>query len=727
MNWPRTFGGILISWLLLAGMGPLWAQEGGAGGYGPEVVTGNIRTGFVAEYATVTPGQTLLVGMRQRIRPHWHTYWENPGDTGEPTEIAWRLPEGWSASEILWPAPERLPVGPLMNFGYSDEVMLLSEVTVPADAVPGDRVLLEADAYWLVCEEVCIPEEGVLSITLDISDTPAEGAGKGLIDAARLALPRALPWRVGAALGEEQIQFALPLPAGAEIAEAAYFPRARGVIRNAEAQVLEPATGGYRLSIPADFAAAPDKLDGLLVLTEVAGNESLRTAYHLDGGSLAFGDSPGGGLAWWQAILMAIAGGILLNLMPCVFPVLSIKTLSLVGAARGEGIQAGSRNLIGHGLVYAAGVVLGFIVLAALLLGLRAAGVAAGWGFHLQNPLLVLVLAWLFFLIGLNLSGFFEFGGRLTGLGQGLVGNAGDGHGQAFFTGLLATVVATPCTAPFMGVAMGYAMLRPWGESLAVFIALGAGMALPMVLLTAWPPLLARLPRPGPWMLRLRELLAFPMYASAVWLLWVLVRQAGAGAVLPAAGGAVALALTVWLLRLTGSRWRSAGLGAGFAMVIAALALVPRVSPDSAGEASDGWQRWSPAAVADARAAGPVFVNFTADWCITCKANEIVALETERVRDLFVQKGVTRLRADWTRRDGEIARALADHGRSGVPLYLWYPGPAAGAAEILPQILTESLLLERLRGLPDAPAIAAGIAGSLQHFPSQVRFQGDST
>lgn len=683
--------GLLLAW-------PLVAIAEDNAGLGNEVVTPNMRTMLVSEYAVVTPGQTFLVGMRQQIRPHWHTYWENPGDTGEPTDLAWRLPAGWDASAILWPAPERIAVGPLVNFGYSDEVMLLNEITVPADARPGQSVTLEADAYWLVCEAVCIPEEGTLRVTLGIGTAPVAGAGRPLLDTARSLLPRALPWSAGADLSDDNLTLTVAVGEAGSVTGAEYFPRRRDVIRNAAPQRVGFDDSGLTLSIPTGFAASRDGLDGLLVLTENVAGDQIRAAYRVVAVELDPAAASAPAPVLWLILVMALAGGLILNLMPCVFPVLSIKVLSLLGAHDGAGAAPGRGALLRHGLLYALGVIGGFVVLALIMLLLRQAGQAAGWGFHLQNPVLVLLLAWLFFAIGLNLSGYFEVGSRFAGVGQGMI--RGHGDIQAVATGLLATVVATPCTAPFMGVAMGYAMVQPWSVSLPVFATLGAGMALPLVLLGLAPGLLHRLPRPGPWMLRFRELLAFPMYASATWLLWVLVRQSGPSAILPAAGGAVVIALAIWLARVSGPRWKAAGGLAAIVLLTGAVFLLRPGGPEGEVTTADGWEAWSPEREAEARAGGPVLVNFTADWCITCKANELVALDTERMRRAFVENGVVRLKADWTRRDGAITHALESHGRSGVPLYLWYPGPGAREPDILPQLLTEGMLLQRLQALP---------------------------
>ncbi len=677
--------------------GPGLAAE--ATGEGKTVVTPNMRAQLVSAFAAVQPGQQFLVAMRQQIRPGWHTYWQNPGDSGEPTDLAWQLPEGWRASGILWPAPSRIPVEPLVNFGYSNEVLLLTELTVPESAQPGSRVQLSADAFWLVCEEICIPEEGKLLLDLRVDDEPAASAWNTVLQQARSQLPKPAPWPVSARLRESQLVLQWPTKADSETATANYFPRRQAVIRHAAPQTLKRHANYLELTVPTDHAAAMDMLNGVLVIT-TDGTNPTATAFDITPTApSAATTSPG----WWLAIAMAFAGGVILNLMPCVFPVLSIKALSLVSLAQNHpGEQR--RVAITHGLTYTVGVLLGFAVLAAVLLGLRNAGVAAGWGFHLQSAWVVLLLSWLFFLVGLNLSGVFEIGGGWMGIGQQLT--EGHGHRQSLFTGLLAAVVATPCTAPFMGAAMGYALLQPAATGLAVFLFIGLGMAAPLLLLCAFPRWLNYLPRPGAWMVTFRELLAFPMYLSALWLLWVLLQQVGDTGLLFGLGGGIAIVFYLWLAKLRAGWLRFGARGVTVAALIGMFALLQTGMLSTAPGASAGlseeseWQRYTSDSLKEARRAGPVFVNFTADWCITCKANELVALNTEEVRALFAQKQVTRLKADWTRRDATIARTLESFGRSGVPLYLWYADPRQSEPEILPQLLTQSMLLERLRAVP---------------------------
>ena len=505
----------------------------------------------------------------------------------------------------------------------------------------------------------------------------------------------------------------MPLSTGTEVTGAVYFPNQKDIIQPAAQQTFARDEDGFTLTMATRFGAEAGELDGLLVLSEqtgFAGKDSLvQRAYDVDPDSPMLsspaptGESPSK-VSWAAALLMAFVGGPILNLMPCVFPVLSIKVLSLVQMA--DSRQARIRHAATHGWLYAAGVLSGFLVLAGILIWLRNSGIASGWGFHLQNPLLVLILVWLFFVIGLSLSGLFELGGRFMGVGQTLT----QGHGlrKSFFTGLLATVVASPCSAPFMGAALGYALLQTPLVTLSVFVFLGLGMATPFILLCQFPGWLRRLPAPGLWMQRFKELLAFPMYASAVWLLWVLTQQVGDIGVLAAAGGAVLITWIVWLSKVNAKFWRYTGQIAALVILLCGIASTrslfdapgPTDAPASNVAAGpNDWQPFSQEALQQAREKGPVFVNFTADWCITCKANELVALETDKVRALFKANKVIKLKADWTRRDESIASTIESFNRSGVPLYLWYGDPDSTTPEILPQLLTEQLLIERIQAV----------------------------
>jgi len=690
-------------------------------GAGSEVVTPHIRTQLFSEYSAISPGQRFWVALRQQIIPGWHTYWRNPGDSGEPTAMDWELPPGWQASAIYWPFPSRLPLGPLVNFGYSNEVWLLTELQAPANLSIGQSLQLTANGFWLVCEEVCIPEEGVLYLPLQVTDSPEPSAFQQVIELAVDNLPKPFAGRVGYALTGGDLQLVFNNPRSDHPAKVEFFPHFSDVIEHAAPQKLSVEKDQLLLQIPSQFAAQPDRLDGVLVFTPAANSAMPTQGYQLSTHQLqaiSVANANGTGLSLGMVLLMAMAGGLMLNLMPCVFPVLSIKILSLVklnagsaAIATSTGSEASSTakaaklsepSPLIHGLIYAAGVLLGFALLAAALLTLRAAGAAIGWGFQLQNPVLVLVLVWLFFLLGLNLSGLFELGGRLAGTGQQLVD--GQGYRQAFFTGLLATIVATPCTAPFMGAALGYALVQPAWLAMLIFLALGAGMALPFVLLCAFPRGLQLLPKPGAWMQSFKEILSIPMFLTAAWLLWVLVKQVGADAVLMATTGGLAIVSLIWLTKIRPSKLRLPGQMMAVGLLAGSLAVLP-ISTEKNASADSLWQNYSPEALTEARNKGPVLVNVTADWCITCKANEQIALGTERVMQLFKEKQVSLLEADWTRRDAEITQLLDQFQRSGVPLYLWYSGLNEDASstdqpEILPQLLTESMLIKRLMQLP---------------------------
>lgn len=651
------------------------------------VVSPQARASLVADHAVVAPGTTLRLAFRLELAPGWHSYWLNPGDAGLPPELALTLPEGATATPLAFPTPERLPVGPLMDFGYRGTVLFPFSVTVPATAQPGERFTLGAEARYLVCERVCIPEEAVLSLDFPVG-AAALSPHAATLDAAQAALPRQNPFvaELGLAGGSARLVVSDPALGPATVRDAQFFPAAQGVLDNPAPQLLRAEPGRLTLDMTAGTTAATWPLAGVLAITDGAGR---RVGYEIAASQGAAPPPPArqAGLALWQAVLFAALGGLILNLMPCVFPILAMKAMALAqlgGAAR--------RTIRAEAGSYTLGVVVSFLALAALLLGLRAAGVSAGWGFQLQSPWFVAVLAWLMLAVGLNLSGVFNVGGPV-GVGQGLA--ARGGHLGSFATGALAVLVATPCTAPFMAAALGAAFLMPWPATLAVFFALGLGMAAPYALLALFPGLAARLPRPGAWMERLKQFLAFPMYAAAAWLLWVLAQQAGPDGLALGFVGALLVSLAAWLAGL-GARLPRGG---AVVAVVAALALLPLLAPApprAAAEVPGGAEPWSAARVAELQAQGrPVFVNMTAAWCISCKVNERVALDTATVQGAFATRNVAYLKGDWTRGDPAITALLRAQGREGVPLYLLYPA-GGGAPKLLPEILTPGIVLAAL-------------------------------
>lgn len=697
--------GLLILSLLLPGAA--LAAESAA------VTSPRVTATLLSSRDTVVPGERFYVGLNQKIAKGWHTYWANPGDSGEPTRIEWILPAGFSAGPIQWPAPEALSVEPLVNFGFSDAVLLPVEIAVPDTAKPGDRLTLKANATWLVCEKICIPEEG--SFTLDLavgSASIADEAAAARLDAARAALPQPAGFR--AKLSPEGDGLALSLPGLTQpVEQLRYFPLLETVIENAAPQPATVTAAGTTLSLARSsaFKVGEAEFGGVITFREAGVPRALALTADVDPSLISAATAapatpasripavarlpaaPESKLTLWAALAFAFAGGLILNLMPCVLPVLFIKALGFAQAA-----QASRAEVREQGLLFLCGVLASFILLAGIVIALAALGTSIGWGFQLQSPPVVIALAVVMVLIGLNLLGAFEIGGSVQAVGHGLA--SGGGRLGAFMTGALAVIVATPCTAPFMGAAMGYAVTQPPQIALAVFLALALGFAAPVVLLSFAPGWLRILPRPGRWMVILKQAFAFPMFATAIWLVWVASVQAGSGGVIAALAAILVAGFVVWLLQV------GRGAGAGARIALGALALLATVGagafvlqsavpvPSSEAPAGD-IEAWSPERVAALQAEGrPVFVNFTAAWCITCLANDRVALARQEVKDAFAARSVAYLKADWTNRNAVIAATLAEHGRAGVPLYLFYPGRKGAPPEILPQLLTTDLLIE---------------------------------
>ena len=707
---PRAAGRLLLAGLLLAGLLLAWligigSMTARASPPAEELV----RAELLVEPQAIAPGQPFWVGVRLRLKPGWHVYWRNPGDSGEAPTIAWHLPPGFTASSIAWPTPVRIPIAHLVNFGYEGETMLLARIA-PATEL-SEAANIAADVTWLVCERECIPGQASLSLSLPVArgDTvPADRAKELIFAAARGDLPRPSPWRARLALEPENLTLAVdakPL-ATAAVRAAYFFPNAETLVRHAAPQELSIVRDGLRLRLERSplSTAAPADAGGVLLVEEGDGTTTKRHAFDLT--DVLIDQAPAANqsvspMAVLHAAALALLGGIILNLMPCVFPVLSIKVLGLIE-------QAGtSRNQVRrHGLAYTAGVLVAFAALGAALIGMRAAGAEVGWGFQLQSQMAVVLFAYLLFAVGLNLSGVFHLGSSLQGLGHGWARRSG--LSGSFLTGALAAVVATPCTAPFMATALGFAFTQPTPIALIVTLALGLGLALPYLGLTLAPQLIPRLPRPGPWMETLRQLLGFPVYATAAWLIWVLAQQVSPAGLFAALAGLVLVGLAAWSFNRSQSagEWgrrlaRGALLAAlcGVAATVVAVEL-DRHGPASAAPSAAQHEPFTQARLDELIATGrPVFVNLTAAWCITCLLNERTALATTAVEATFAAKGITYLTGDWTRRNPEITRLLEKYGRSGVPLYLLYSGD--GAPAVLPQILTSATVLAAVARIPE--------------------------
>jgi len=643
-----------------------------------------------------TPGGETQLALRMRPAKGWHGYWRNPGDAGLGMQLEWTLPTGAKAGEPRYPVPQTLLVSGLMNHVYESEYAVLVPFTAPADARPGARLPVRVKAQWLACtEQLCVPESAELATTVTVAAAP------GPISTVFEEWTRRLPAPLGAnatfALGPDAVRFAVPLPVAAALENPHLFVVQDKLVDYAGAQTFARTGDTLLITLPrAKFAPAmADGIDAVLRL-DAQGNGialSARPGVVPSGGEPIAGTAPTTTAtlpALPLLLLGALLGGLLLNVMPCVFPILSLKALSLARAGESEA-QARA-----EGLAYTAGVVLACLALGALLLTLRAAGQQVGWAFQLQEPAVIAALLLLSCAITANLLGLFEF--VVPGFAS---------HGSpkgAFATGLLAAFVATPCTGPFMATAMGAALLLPLASALALFAALGIGIALPFLALAFLPALRRRMPRPGAWMNTFRRWMALPMGLTALALAWLATRVAGPVFAMVAIGLAV---LLVALLGFAGRRQRlgrsairptGAGLAALAAIAIVALPLSERAPSASAAEGLIKTQPFSEAALAKARASGkPVFAWFTADWCLTCKVNEEVAIEREETRVAFEKAGVVVLRGDWTRRDPAITRYLTAQGAAGVPLYVWYPA-GGGAAQQLPQVLTPATLADKAKG-----------------------------
>jgi thiol:disulfide interchange protein DsbD len=676
--------------------------------------TAHLHVQLVLPQSELYPGGPNKAGLYFKLDSGWHIYWQNAGDSGEPPSMHWTLPDGVTATPLQFPAPARLPLGPLMDFGYQNQVVFPFSFNVVPSAKPGPA-MLSAKASWLVCREVCIPGKADLGVRAQISVAPPAVATTSSTDETlwqrgQDALPTPLPASDKAVFQPTAGGFRLSVETGRRETQATFFPADQNVISNPAPQQLTPTSKGLVLDFKKSeyFTANPKQLNGLLELS--GGRNYVLSAAQ---GTVVI---PASASAWTMLLrsaAFAFLGGLLLNLMPCVFPVLFLKGLALVNSGSEE-----RHKLRTHGLVYTAGILVSFWILVAALLVLRTAGARLGWGFQFQSPIFLALMASLLFFLGLSLAGQFEIGLTLTSAGSSLA--AKQGYAGSFFTGVLAVIVATPCTAPFMGAAIGYAFSAPTAVTFAIFTALGLGLAAPYVALTLQPAWTRLLPRPGAWMEVLKQAVSVPIFLTVIGLAWVLSNAYGANALAALLCCFLLLAVAGWFLgRWPAKRWAAAIAGLIVAAVIVLAAISPRFAIEPTAMAGSGastgsttdlaaaWQPWSATAVSSYQAQGrPVFVDFTASWCLSCQVNERIALRQPEVEQAFRSANVALLKADWTRHDEAITQALTAMGRDGVPAYALYT-PGSSDPQLLPEVLTPGIVMDALSKLPRGGTQAA--------------------
>jgi thiol:disulfide interchange protein DsbD len=667
--------------------------EVGDGGPGP-VKAQHLTAELTTLSPQIAPGGTQTIGLLLTIEEHWHVYWVNAGDSGEPPHIKWTLPTGFTAGALQFPPPERLPLGPLMDFGYDDHVAYPITLTAPADARPG-KVHLDAHVTWLVCAQVCVPGKAHLGMDMNVVRGPLPAAPVvGALGEAINSLPRPLPSTMSAGAIGDAKRIALTVHTGSREQDAEFYPFDTEVIENAADQEVHPLSDGVRVTLQraSDSVSLPKTLHGVV---ELGGTENYDVTAAVTPGAVAAmtpaakveKTTTPSDVTAFGAIGLAFLGGLILNLMPCVFPVLFLKGLALVNSSTEER----HRQRL-HGWIYTLGIVVSFWIIVAVLLILRAGGRELGWGFQLQSPGFVAILAALLFFLGLSLAGQFEIGLSLTSAGGGLAQK--QGFAGSFFTGVLATVVATPCMAPLMGAAVGFALAQPAWMTFVVFTALALGLAAPYIVLSMQPQWTSILPKPGAWMETLKQLTAVPLFATAIWLAWVyanLYGHEGADRMARLLVCFLVLAIAGWVLGKWPAKWGAAIVAA---ILIAASLVWPlrRSVPETM-----IWQPYTIASFDAARASGKaVFVDFTADWCLSCKFNEATVLRSPEVEKKLRDDHVQLLKADWTQYDPVITKQLAAIERSGVPAYVIYPPGQNSNADVLPELLTRDIVLQAL-------------------------------
>jgi thiol:disulfide interchange protein len=694
----RRLSALLTLLCALFALTPARAQLQAVGDGGPGPVKAQHLTAELVSLApSIAPGGALQIGLVLTLEEHWHVYWLNAGDAGEPPKITWTLPAGITAGPMQFPIPSRLPVGPLMDFGYEDSVAFPVKLTAANSLKPGP-IHLDAIVSWLVCAQVCIPGKAHLGLNLTVAPgatAPAEPVGA--LGEALTLIPKPLPPEAKFTVTGGATDFVLTLTTGERETNAEFYPFDEEQIANAAPQQIESLSDGVRLRVrrSEDLKTLPAKLHGVFKLTDKIAYNVTAPVVPGEITPAAHSNNPGTAstsVTTLTAIGLAFLGGIILNLMPCVFPVLFLKGLALLQSSNQE-----RKHIRLHGLVYTLGILVSFWAIVAVLLALRAGGSQAGWGFQLQSPIFLTFLASGIFFFALSLAGLFDIGLSLTSVGGELAQK--QGYTGSFFTGVLATVVATPCTAPLMGAAIGFALAQPAAITFAIFTALALGLATPYLLLSLQPAWTRILPRPGAWMEIFKQITAVIFFATVIWLTYVYGSLFSGGStsnqdiyrISLLLGCFLMLAVAGWVLGKWPARWTSTIA----AILIAALGLaIPLYQPK---DTNLVWAPYSQQALNQARAAGhPVFIDFTAAWCLSCQVNERLVLKSADVQHQFSKNNVTLLRADWTQYDPAITQQLASVNRSGVPTYVIYPALVNSAPDVLPELLTKDIVLTAL-------------------------------
>ncbi len=660
--------------------------------FGISLKSERVEAQWVPESEVLQPGEPFRLGLRLAHAPGWHTYWKNPGDFGLATTVDWTLPDGMTADPIDYAVPHWIESQGLVTFGYEGATMHLITLHPPETLEPGSTVRIGGEISWLECKDECIPGGGELFIDIPVAHEAGKVNPQLEIEHERAP---ALGWDAVSRVEGNDLVIELRAT-GNDLQRPEpehFFPESEGLVDLAVPMELSTTEEGYQLRMRLSPArvSTPDQIDGILVAKSsfVQGEEVRATRISARfTAPIAGGESAGAAPSVGYALLAAFLGGIILNLMPCVFPVISLKILTFVKMA--DEVPA---KVWRHGLLFAAGVLVSFWAVAGVLLVVKALVPATGWGFQLKEPVVVILMSMLFMLLALNMFGVFELGTSLMGAGGNIKGRS-EGI-NTFLSGVLATLVATPCTGPFMGVAVGVALTQPAMVAMLIFTSLGLGMATPYLLLSRFPGWLQAIPRPGPWMESLKQFLGFLLMAFAMWLVWVLTGLRGKDGLGRMLTGMLIVGVAAWIYGRWGNLVRALRVRI-VANVIAVCLLFGGVSLALTKTPESFWQEYSEPLIRELKASGkPFFIDFTADWCVTCQANKRMALNTAKVQEAFVQKGVTLVEADWTRQPEEITRALAEFNRSGVPLYLYYDGNGGNPA-ILPQMLTAEIVLSEL-------------------------------